>query len=594
MVTLKYGKVRAKRPAKNLFFIHYSLFFSLALTALSACQSDWRNGITRAEQPAGITFTGSVVGSQKATRADGSLIELNEVTLPETKERTYYRADADGNVPAEGSKEIYYAGLFGCHTGQYTWAELVVAYRTAFTASGIKSSTEYLKSKAFKTFAATPKGKAYTANLFYNQPMTIKSDKTLTYEPIKFWPNNIISEGTHAGQHDLCTFWAYYPYNETGSHGSHGIAITQDSLGPAMGIGRVKFTMNPDAAMQNDFLISDPVVDCNRENYPLKATATDGQYEPTPVKLRFHHMLAQIRIYAFIRGTDKVVYATDDSKDDKIRRVTAEEAAAGKKIMNAWGVEHDAVEGEPVPDDTSWLTEGEKTNKTVRWDRTGNVLGLETDENRYRANISYKLAFNNLKTASTFYPVYSAGSATIGHSEAGSLGSVTVNHYIMNPYWFTFDPTTKERVMVNDHYMYGDFEDTPGYKGEDATDTDGYDWSTKGANYLDYILNKENQHPDNAAKHYNYAPGNIILAVPQELSDDDVPHIVITATGKDSKGNDVSAKVTINMLKMGLHWESGYIYCYAFLDELRPGDDKVRGPESITTIFDPKQWTDQW
>jgi hypothetical protein len=48
------------------------------------------------------------------------------------------------------------------------------------------------------------------------------------------------------------------------------------------------------------------------------------------------------------------------------------------------------------------------------------------------------------------------------------------------------------------------------------------------------------------------------------------------------------------MLKMGLHWESGYIYCYAFLDELRPGDDKVRGPESITTIFDPTKWTDQW
>jgi len=574
MVLHKYNKVRAKRPAKNNFFIHYSLFFSLALTALSACQSDWRNGITRAEQSAAIAFTGTVESSLKATRADGTLIALNEVTLPETKERTYYRADADGNVPAGGSKEIYYAGLFGCHTGQYTWAELVEAYQKAFVASGIKSSTDYLKSSAFKTFAATDQGKAYTANLFYNQPMTINADKTLTYDPIKFWPNSIISSGTHAGEHDLCTFWAYYPYNETGSHGSHGIAITQDSLGPAMGIGRVKFTMNPDAALQNDFLISDPVVDCNRDNFPLKAAATDGQYEPTPVKLRFHHMLAQVRIYAFIIGTDKLVY-----KD-------GEYYAEGDTYTDKWGIEHTVTAEE--------VGKIRKIDESAsrRWLRETEIGSLSG--NRKRAKCTYKLEFNNLKTACTFYPVYGAGTATIGHSEAGSLGSVTVNHYIMNPYWFTFDKTTKERIMVNDHYMYGDFEDTPGYKGENATTTDGYDWSTKGANYLKYVLNEENQHPDNAEKHYNYAPGNIILAVPQTLNDDDVPNIVITATGKDSKGNDVSAKVTINMLKMGLHWESGYIYCYAFLDELRPGDDKVRGPESITTIFDPTKWTDQW
>ena len=92
--------------------------------------------------------------------------------------------------------------------------------------------------------------------------------------------------------------------------------------------------------------------------------------------------------------------------------------------------------------------------------------------------------------------------------------------------------------------------------------------------------------------------------VPQKLDDDDVPHFVITAKGKrrvwnsgESKweqGEDLSAKVTINMLKMGIKWESGFIYCYAFLDDLKPGDDKVRGPESISVVFDKNQYSDQW
>jgi hypothetical protein len=45
---------------------------------------------------------------------------------------------------------------------------------------------------------------------------------------------------------------------------------------------------------------------------------------------------------------------------------------------------------------------------------------------------------------------------------------------------------------------------------------------------------------------------------------------------------------------MGISWQSGFIYCYAFLDDLRPGDDKVRGPESITVLFNSNWYTDQW
>ena len=84
----------------------------------------------------------------------------------------------------------------------------------------------------------------------------------------------------------------------------------------------------------------------------------------------------------------------------------------------------------------------------------------------------------------------------------------------------------------------------------------------------------------------------------QTLSDDDVPHVVITAHGQTTQGGAAAinntARVTVNLLKMGISWESGYIYCYAFLDELRPGDDKVRGPESITVLFNKDWYTDQW
>ena len=612
MVLHKYNKVRAKRPAKNNFFIHYSLFFSLALTALSACQSDWRNGITRAEQPADISFTGSVVSSQMATRADGSIINLHEYQLPETKERSYWRYDADTKTVKEKTS-IYYAGLFGCYTKKFLWKDLIKAYQDELKdytdANAGKTEADFLASDKFADFKKTELGQAYSANLFYNQKMNIGKytdgkEQMLTYDPIKFWPNN-----TFGGDntHEYCTFWAYYPYNESGTQGTYGISVSPESMGTGRGLGAVKFTMHPDAAEQNDFLISEVYHDANRDLFPLQPVvgASGNTYEPKPVPLRFHHMLAQVRIYAFIIGTDKLVYYDDDQY-----------YAKGDKYLDAWGV----TQTVSAEDDGKIKKINEAASR--RWLRESEVGSLSG--NRYRSKCTYKLEFNNLRTTCNFTPVYDAeGNAYISVDEAGTLGSTTVNHYIMNPYWFTFDKTSKERIRLNDNYMYGYFEDTPAYLKQDATDTDGINWSSYEQDKLAYLTQfttqaKELQpataegETEDTGHHYNYAPGNIIMAVPQELKDDDVPNIVITATGEELQNltwdpalnggaggwsyttKPVTAKVTINMLKLGLKWESGYIYCYAFLDELSPGDDKVKGPESITTIFDPKQWTDQW
>jgi hypothetical protein len=198
------------------------------------------------------------------------------------------------------------------------------------------------------------------------------------------------------------------------------------------------------------------------------------------------------------------------------------------------------------------------------------------------------MEFNNIKTTTTFYPEYSGSAASIAYEPATTLGSATVNDYIMNPYWFHFNDKG-ERDYLSDEYMFGIFEE------QKAFDPDGED------NALSYKLDDKNE--KDATHHYNFAPGNILLVVPQKLDDDDVPHIVLTATGPkegtydpENPGSktEFTARLTINMLKMNIDWKSGYIYCYAILDDLRPGDDIVRGPESITTIFDTSQYTDQW
>ncbi len=584
------------------------------LLLLCAC-SDWNDigtetipdgsKTTQQEESAGITFSTVVSSARQATRADNTLINKGETML----------------LPTATTEKK--AGLFGCYTGQYTWAELV--------ALSLKSNTTDEEKNILNKY--------YSANQMYNVPANIESDGSLTYTPLSFWPNNLLP--SPATGHEYMTFWAYYPYNETSALGEYGISMTNDELGAGKGMGHVKFVMHPDAAQQNDFLISAPVTDCNRDKYPLQRTADPATYDPKPVQFRLYHMLAQVRFYAYIRGDDKMVYTgnadakwfdntwtvnetimdaygnvytkvyangTDDSEGYAVEQTTQKEAFPDEFSTNLTKTEFLAL-GLKVPDES----------KCVRWDRTNGVWDI--NHARRRANITYTMQLNNIRTSATFGPNYSPSGTTIDVEPATTLGSATVNHYIMNPYWFTFQDG--KRIRLNDNYMFGYYEDTPVYNKIDARkgsaalsgydDYDGLNW-TGLTDPLDYITSKTDEEKkeiesisDNAwiddndhekgHKHYNYAPGNILLVVPQELKDEDVPHVIITAKGKtytNGVESEGSAKVTVNMLKMGISWESGFIYCYAFLDELRPGDDKVRGPESITVLFNKNWHTDQW
>jgi hypothetical protein len=533
-----------------------------------------------------------VVASKQATRANETIVNLGERTLPAT------------------TTTGFYAGLFGCYTGQHTWEGLItlsaamtdnISAEEFTVLHGMAEYSSYANKEALQAAAPAILKENYTANMFYNTKATIGDDGTLSYEPLRFWPNSLLTGD--ASQHEYCTFWAYYPYNPTTEIGDYGITLIPENIGEGTGMGRVKFTMQPDAAEQNDFMISWPAVDCNRDGYPL-IEDPQGTYSPKPVPLRFYHMLAQVRIYAYIRGNDRMVYqdTNADGKPDPADAAWLTGLTDGThSIIDANGNEYEIVKtggsitsitnkslqvdypsdpkvtissddfvalGLKIPDESKC----ERWNRTAVWD---------VNHTRRRAEISYQMEFNNIKTTTTFYPDYSSGSASIAYESAQTLGSATVTEYIMNPYWYHFN-VKGERDYLDDNYMFYDFEDT-----------DGFD---KDNNALAYTLGEKNLNKKNN-KHYNYAPGNTLLVVPQKLDDDDVPHIVLTAKGpKAGSGETVeyTARLTINMLKMGIEWKSGFIYCYGILDDLRPGDDIVRGPESITTIFDTDQYTDQW
>ena len=622
------------------FLPHHSVVsIAAALLLLTGCKNDYdfvgsAAGQTKETSDA-VAFSAYVSSSRQASRANATIVNKGETTLLPT---------------ATSNRRV---GIFGCYTGKYTWEELVTLSQKANPTDAEKEILNQY----------------YSANLMFNTPATINDDGTLSYLPLQFWSNNPLP--SPATGHEYMTFWAYYPFNESSTLGEFGISMTNDDegTGRGKGMGKVKFTMHADAANHNDFLISAPVTDCNRDKYMLQRTNNTPSYDPKPVQFRLYHMLAQVRFYTYIRGDDKMVYQVDDKGNPIKADATwlAGRPNGSTTIIDDYGDVFEIVkDAGSVKSITNWslksvfdsdpkatLSEEQflelnlkvpDEEKCVRWLRTNPAI-WDLNHARRRANITYELQLNNIRTTSTFYPHYyydlGSDAVSIDVTPPAALGSVTVKHYIMNPYWFTFEGG--KRIRLNDNYMFGYFEDTPVGKEFNAStaetlktatdaksmsaydDVDGIDWSALASTYdvtqapndvsnpsvvdpLGY-LKDHNQHTElhplaTESQHYNYAPGNILLVVPQELSDEDVPHVIITAKGKRGVWNseakkwteseDLSAKVTVNLLKMGISWESGFIYCYAFLDDLKPGDDKVRGPESITTLFNKEWYTDQW
>ena len=476
------------------------------------------------------------------TRAATSLVNKGETWLPAT--------DAGTNTPR--------VGLFGYYTGTYTWDAL---------------QTIAAKDAASRTTAeAAALAAHYTANTFYNVPLTIGTPNTtaakgqmtnaLSYDDKRYWPND-------GGK---MSFWAYYPWTATATTAAAaGIYIDPAVIAAGAGMGSIRFNMEEYARNQVDFLISDLVTDKTKASYLLTdENGDDAKREPSRVPLRFRHALAQVRLYSHVSYTPKIIYERT--------------ALTGEFVLATGGEEftYNGVSGQT----SATYTDADGNTVTI-----SNVAGqpkIKEVTTWGEGAKTVELAFNNIHTDAIFTPTWSnTGGTTITSAVTGALGAAKVDGYIENPYWFYHPGSDDNGKKINTDFMYESIEAQESTYDLDGSELAAGDEKTKRATtYAAFLAEAEKK---NDSYHYNYAPSNIIMAVPQHLNDDNVPNVTITV----SCGTQ-TARVTVNLVGMNIKWESGFIYCYAFVDELAPGDDIVRGPESITVLFDPLRWSDQW
>ena len=232
-----------------------STLLALLVSLLLFSCSDWRDGILPEEEEpalssqAAIAFSASVSAGRKATRADGSIVNLNETSLPESTKRSYWRYNpTSGEV--EKDSNTFYAGVFGCYTGEHKWAELVRLSKPSESSESSENSENSENSESSKIL-----NKYYSANLLYNQQATIESAtdagvNTLTYSPLRFWPNQEHEEtveGTSQQKRDYCTFFAYYPWNPTAVPGEYGISITESTIANKTVDGKLSISIKAEA-----------------------------------------------------------------------------------------------------------------------------------------------------------------------------------------------------------------------------------------------------------------------------------------------------------------------------------------------------------
>lgn len=136
------------------------------------------------------------------------------------------------------------------------------------------------------------------SNLMLNQSVERVEPSSGTYAyyypatESRYWPKN---------NNDRISFFAYYPYasnafivDENATSDGTGITLQDpddDHYGYAhnpVGFPKFKFTVNPDASEQVDFMISDM---CLNQSKAAGVLTGSGN-----VKFTFHHMLSQIRI----------------------------------------------------------------------------------------------------------------------------------------------------------------------------------------------------------------------------------------------------------------------------------------------------------
>ena len=155
------------------------------------------------------------------------------------------------------------------------------------------------------------------SNMLLNEPVTRVEPSagtySYTYESTRYWPRN---------ETDRISFFAYYPYaanafivDEGAASDGTGITLQDpedDHYGYShnpVGFPKFKFVVNPDAAQQVDFMISDMCLNQSKKAGVLTGNNNDVQFT-------FHHMLSQIRIKTidFVKENDDVTVELESFK----------------------------------------------------------------------------------------------------------------------------------------------------------------------------------------------------------------------------------------------------------------------------------------
>lgn len=203
-----------------------SLYGILSLLLLSACSSEGDTGNTHIDPPAG----------KGVAMSFGS-------ALP-----TATTADAKSGAPTRATEKTKMAD--GDEVGVFAFSQ------------GGKAWDEWTNR---------------TANLMYNQLMTVSGDSALVYTPTRYWiPDSLYS------------FYAYYPYAATASavtDEAEGPVITTGNIGKGSGMGSIVYHTPQLASQQKEFLVSDLIT-----NQRLSSAATSAP----KVKFTLHHVLSEL------------------------------------------------------------------------------------------------------------------------------------------------------------------------------------------------------------------------------------------------------------------------------------------------------------
>lgn len=133
------------------------------------------------------------------------------------------------------------------------------------------------------------------ADFMYHTALTLQSDGSWTYSPIKYWPNEF-GTGASSTHTDKLSFWAYYPRNAAGLNlYRSGTATAYDN--DSNGIPGAHFVVNGDIASQVDLMFSEALTDLYKsEEHEVSGDThnygfvTDGQ-----VTLKLRHALSLVQ-----------------------------------------------------------------------------------------------------------------------------------------------------------------------------------------------------------------------------------------------------------------------------------------------------------